>query len=158
MPFHPRPPGSGLRAARLPRWPTHCDQALAGSQGFYYQAATELGWPHLPEEHLKDLLRYPRKNNPLTNLLVPMEPRNDPSLLLQVEQWSRTEAERLLLVYGENDPWTTGGFSVHAPNDSFRFTVPGGNHLARLGQLPEPERMRALERLSAWTGVAVTPP
>jgi hypothetical protein len=133
------------------------DEALAGSQGLYYQSATELGWPLVPEDHLKDLLRYPNRNTPLTTLRVPVEPRHDSSFLLQVEQWSRTRAERLLLVYGENDPWTPGGFSAHEPNDSFRFTVPGGNHTAQLRQLPEPERTRALERLSAWTGVAATP-
>nr|WP_255203665.1 hypothetical protein [Myxococcus sp. AM011] len=69
----------------------------------------------------------------------------------------RRQGERMLFLYGENDPWSAGPFEVRERNDSFRFYVPDSNHInASITRLPEAERTLALSRLSTWMGV--TPP
>ncbi|NTX16999.1 hypothetical protein HUA76_40120 [Myxococcus sp. CA056] len=124
---------------------------------YYYQSATELGWTGYPTRHLRRLLRYPREDVPTAYLSFPVEERFDHGLMRRVEHWVRREGERMLFLYGDNDPWSAGAFEVRERNDSLRFDVPDSNHAnARITRLPEAERTRALSRLYTWMGV--TPP
>ncbi len=82
----------------------------------------------------------------------------DHAIMRQVERWVRTDGQRLLFIYGENDPWSTGAFEVRERNDSLRLFVPGGNHGSSILQLPEPERTLALDKLQQWMGVSVVRP
>jgi hypothetical protein len=34
--------------------------------------------------------------------------------LEQIEQWVRTEGERMLFIYGATDPWSAGAFDTQA--------------------------------------------
>ncbi|NMO13847.1 hypothetical protein HPC49_39085 [Pyxidicoccus fallax] len=133
---------------------TYGDVELDFYAAYYYQSATELGWTRFPTRHLRGLLRYPGEDEPRAYLSFPVRERFDHGLMLRVEHWVRSRGERMLFVYGENDPWSASAFSVRERNDAFRFYVPGGNHRANIGQLPEPERTFAVERLRAWMGVS----
>ena len=134
------------------------DSYLTYYAPYYYQAATELGAPRYDERHLHGLLRYPRQDA-VTNY-PPLEVNKpfDHALMRQVERWVRTDGQRLLFIYGENDPWSTGAFEVRERNDSLRLFVPAGNHGSSILQLPEPERTLALDKLQQWMGVSVVRP
>ncbi|NPC70455.1 hypothetical protein HPP05_11920 [Corallococcus exiguus] len=119
-----------------------------------FQAATQLGSYASEEGHLRGVQRYPRGYDP--RALVPFDMRPypfNPFVMPLVEGWVKAFGERILLVYGENDPWSTGAFSVSARNDSYRFYQPGGNHGSRILALPEAEQAVATERLRAWAGL-----
>ncbi|NOK17614.1 S28 family serine protease [Corallococcus carmarthensis] len=119
-----------------------------------FQAGTQLGSYASAEEHLRGVLRYPRGYDP--RALVPFDMRPypfNPFVMPLVEGWVKAFGERILLVYGENDPWSTGAFSVSARNDSYRFYEPGGNHGSSILGLPEAEQAVALERLRTWAGL-----
>jgi hypothetical protein len=99
---------------------TYGDVWLEDYTAYYYQAATELGWTRSSTRHLRDLLRYPGEDEPRAYLSIPVcEPFNY-GLMLQVEHWVRTQGERMLFIYGENDPWSASAFSVGGSNDAFR--------------------------------------
>jgi hypothetical protein len=122
---------------------------------YYHQAATQLGSYRADERHLGDVLRYPRGY--VSSALVPFPVEQHPfdsAAMHQVEAWVRNNGERILLVYGENDPWSTGAFEVRERNDAFRFFVPGGTHSANISRLPAAERAFARERLATWAGLA----
>ncbi len=129
------------------------DQGIAAYRTTYYQQLTEMGFPLIPEEHLRDLLRHPGLNTPDTFLRMDGVPPFDGAVMRRVEHWVRTEARRVLLVYGENDPWTAAAFEVDERNDSWRLIVPRGNHAASISQLPETLRALAQEWLTAWAGL-----
>ncbi|NMO18783.1 hypothetical protein HPC49_23600 [Pyxidicoccus fallax] len=131
---------------------TYGDRFLEFMGPAYYQPATQLGWPRFPTRHLRGLLRYPGENTPDVYLDFPVTEPFDWTAMLRVEHWVWKHGERMLFIYGENDPWSATAFSVRERNDAFRFFVPGGNHGASILQLPEPERTRALERLFTWMG------
>ncbi|MBZ4336636.1 S28 family serine protease [Corallococcus sp. AS-1-12] len=119
-----------------------------------FQAATQLGSYASEESHLRGVQHYPRGYDP--RALVPFDMRPyafNPFAMPLVEGWVKAFGERILLVYGENDPWSTGAFSVSARNDSYRFFQPGGNHGSRITGLPEADRAVALERLRTWAGL-----
>ncbi len=130
------------------------DEALDFYAPYYYQAATQLGAPRYAEMHLHGLLRYPRQDIPAVYPPLGVEKRLDITTTLEVGRWVRNEGPRMMYLYGGNDPWTSNPFEVREGNDSFRFIVPNGNHGARVMQLPEPERTRALERMWTWAGLA----
>lgn len=119
-----------------------------------FQAATQLGSYASDEAHLRGVQRYPRGYDPRALVPFDMKPYPfNPFVMPIVEGWVKAFGERILLVYGENDPWSTGAFSVSARNDSYRFFQPGGNHGARITALPEAEQAVALERLRTWAGL-----
>jgi hypothetical protein len=128
------------------------DRSLLFFQPYYYQALTQLGAPAVGDSGLRSLLRYWDEDP--AEILPPfgVEKVFHPEVMPEVEDWVRNHGERLLFIYGENDPWSAGAFEVDQSNDSYRLMVTGlrGNHRARLLDLPDESRELALERIRAW--------
>ena len=62
-----------------------------------------------------------------------------------------------MFVYGENDPWSAEPFEPGpGTRDSHWYTVPDGNHGAKIGQLPAAQRVEATHLLQSWMGVPRT--
>ncbi|NBD07345.1 MULTISPECIES: S28 family serine protease [Corallococcus] len=121
---------------------------------YAFQAATQLGSYDSEERHLRGVQRYPGQYVPSALVPFDMTPyRFNPFAMPLIEGWVKAFGQRMLFIYGENDPWSTGAFSVRASNDSYRFYVPGGNHGSGISQLPSAERAVALARLRDWAGL-----
>ncbi|MCP3101838.1 multidrug transporter [Myxococcus sp. K15C18031901] len=119
---------------------------------YYFQATLELGYPRPFEAHLGDLLRHPGTDVPQVYVPRGTAPVFRPEAMPDVQDWVSRQGERLMFVYGGNDPWSAAPYVLGGARDSFLFTVPGGNHGARVGLLPEPERTEALDILRRWMG------
>ena len=78
---------------------------------------------------------------------------DDGAAMADIDQWVRSEGNRLLFIYGQWDPWTAGQFELGDATDSLTVTQPMGNHGARITRLEPAERDAALARLADWTGV-----
>ncbi|WP_395815254.1 S28 family serine protease [Archangium minus] len=120
---------------------------------YYYQAATQLGAPLYDESHLQGLLHYPGEDVPSIYSPVPVTQPFEYSIMRKVENWVRKDAQRMIFIYGQNDPWSARPFEVRERNDSYRFYVPDGDHTANITQLTEADRQFVLDRLSTWLGV-----
>ncbi|MCP3139124.1 S28 family serine protease [Pyxidicoccus xibeiensis] len=132
------------------------DQGLEEAAPGYYQSATQLGGPGYAEAHLRPLLRYPGED--VATRFPPSGVRKhyEPWTLAAAEVWTRYEAKRVLLVYGDLSPWSASAFDVSARKDSYR--VIAGDSIgfySTLSLLPEPQRGFLLGRLSEWAGVPV---
>lgn len=137
------------------------DPGFLAFEPYYWQAATELGYPGLEEGYLADLLKYPGIDVPETFITVEpgKVPVFDASAMQDVSAWLATEGERLLFVYGDGDPYTAAAFEIGGAKDTFRFFAPGKNHSAAIVDLMDPDRAAALSALEAWTGVTpILPP
>jgi len=128
------------------------DEALTAFEPYYYQSATQLGGPAVGELGLEDLLRYPGEDGP--EILPPQDvPKTfDPTVMPLIEQFVLDDAERVLFIYGANDPWSTNAFSVNADNDSYRLFVTGraGNHQSQILDLADSDRSFALGKIGEW--------
>ncbi|WP_437726392.1 S28 family serine protease [Sorangium sp. So ce861] len=123
---------------------------------YYWQAAVQLGYPAIATDHLADLLVYPDADT-AESFIIPgpgKTPVFDPGALQDISAWLTAEGERLMLLYGENDPYTAAAFDVGEARDSHRFVVPGENHYVSLLDLSPPERDIAFAALASWAGVS----
>lgn len=134
------------------------DDALHYYAPYFYQSATELGSPAYPQAHLLDLnggepIPDRVENYPPFGVPKPFNAERMP----QVHEWVENEAQRILFIYGQNDPWTAGAYTPNTNGDSHLFTVPGGNHGSNISALPEPERTNATQILTGWMNTAPPP-
>ncbi|MFF3951811.1 S28 family serine protease [Streptomyces sp. NPDC001890] len=132
----------------------YTDQGLERYTPYYYQAGTQLGSPDIEQPWLGDLSRYgyqpPRNYVPRS---IPM--KFQPSVMRDVDTWVKNHADRMLYVYGENDPWGAERFRPGArSHDSYVMTVPGGNHGANVAGLAADDNAKATAAILRWAGVA----
>jgi hypothetical protein len=133
----------------------YTDQGLEPYTPYYYQAGTQLGAPTIHFPHIeKQYVRYgylpPRYFVPRE---IPM--KFEPGAMRDVDRWVRHNADRMLFVYGENDPWGAEPFRLgKGARDSYVLTAPGANHGARVAGLVEDEKALATAKILEWAGVA----
>ncbi|AQZ69623.1 unnamed protein product [[Actinomadura] parvosata subsp. kistnae] len=132
----------------------YTDQGMEYYTPYYYQAATQLGWPDLAFRHLRGLTRYRGLYQPNSVLPAELRSRHDPWPMLDVDHWVRTRSERMMFIYGENDPWSAERFTP-SRRDSYLYVAPGANHGASIALLPEAERAEATATLLRWADVSM---
>ncbi|MDX3849230.1 S28 family serine protease [Streptomyces sp. AK02-01A] len=132
----------------------YTDQGLETYTPYYYQAGTELGSPDIKQPHLGKLSRYgyqPPRNFVPRDIPMTFDPREMPD----VDNWVQHHAERMLFVYGQNDPWGAEPFRLgHGARDSYVYVVPGGNHGSNVAGLSPEQSAKATARILDWAGVA----
>lgn len=136
------------------------DSLLDSYEQFSYQAMTQLGYPVIAHDHLTDLELYDYQD------LTPFLPDGvdgaglvmDPSFNQGLLDWAATDADHLMIVDGEWDPWSGGANTavvLNVANDARRYVVPHGTHGSSIDALPDADRTDAYARISRWAGVPV---
>ncbi|MFD4866724.1 S28 family serine protease [Streptomyces sp. NPDC058412] len=132
----------------------YADQGLETYTPYYYQAGTQLGSPDIKQPHLGNLSRYGYQ--PPRNFV----PRDIPMTFQQgamadVDKWVRNNADQMLFVYGQNDPWGAEPFRLgYGVRDSHVMIAPGANHGANVAKLLDGEKTLATAKILQWAGVA----
>ena len=133
-------------------WSFYTDQGLEYYWPYYYQAATQLGWPSLRFDHLRNLRRYPALYTANSSLPAELRRPHNPLPMIDVDLWVRTLSQRMMFVYGENDPWGAERF-VPSRRDSALYVAPGANHGATISRLAPADAAEATATLRRWAGV-----
>ncbi|WP_055568585.1 S28 family serine protease [Streptomyces atriruber] len=130
------------------------DQELGtnGTGPYYRQAATQLGWADLKFKHLDGVRHHPDIYQPNSVLPAAMRGTYDNSTIADVDRWVRKHGQRMMFVYGENDPWSAEKFTP-SRHDSYRYVVPGANHGASIAGLPAAEQKKAIATVKRWADV-----
>ncbi|NTX03913.1 S28 family serine protease [Myxococcus sp. CA040A] len=121
---------------------------------YFYQAAVELGHPRPFEVHLASQLQHPGTDVPAVYVPPGLSPVFRPEAMPDIQDWVSTQGERLMFIYGGHDPWSAAAYELGGAREAVLYTVAGGNHGARISQLPEAERNEARELLRQWAGVS----
>lgn len=133
----------------------YTDQGLSPYTPYYYQAGTQLGAPTIEFPDIeKSLIRY---GYPAPRNLVPRDisMKFQPSVMRSVDTWVKHNANHMLFVYGQNDPWSAEPFRLGpGARDSYVFTAPGLNHYANVAGLLPDEQALATASILEWAGVA----
>ncbi|MFF0746118.1 S28 family serine protease [Streptomyces sp. NPDC004111] len=128
------------------------DAGPEGSGPYYRQAAAQLGWADLKFKHLRDVRNYPDIYQP--NSLLPADMRTSYSGwdAKDVDRWVKTRGERMMFVYGQNDPWSAERYRP-SRHDSHLYVAPGSNHGALISKLVPEQRAEAEAAVKRWAGV-----
>jgi hypothetical protein len=134
----------------------YADQGILPYAPYYYQAATQLGWPQPKFAYLKGLLHYPGLYVANSSLPPELRSKHDPWPIADVDRWVSKDASQMLFVYGSNDPW--GAEPFHPSNkDSYTYTASGGNHGSDIELLNPANRTAATATVLRWAGVSAAP-
>jgi len=130
----------------------YADQGILPYEPYFYQAATQLGWPQPKFRYLRDLLHYPNLYVANSSLPPELRSRHDQWPMIDVDRWVTKTASQMLFVYGSNDPW--GAEPFHPSNkDSYTYTAPGANHGANIAALTPADAAAARATVQRWAGV-----
>ncbi|MCA9637895.1 MAG: hypothetical protein KC420_17830 [Myxococcales bacterium] len=156
----PEVPGPGASAQELFAfvdaiidWTFFGDEVIDYFTPYYYQAATELGAPDMPEEHLGGLRQFPDEDVPALYLDPDLPVSFDASAMAGVSSWLDGAGERVLFIYGGRDPWTAAAFDPGGAIDTHLYVVPEGNHGSKIVDLPAADQAEAMAILGAWLEV-----
>jgi hypothetical protein len=135
-------------------WASYTDQGILPFEPYFYQAATQLGWPELNLRYIRDLLRFPRSYNEAnTSLPADLRSAHDAWPMIDIDHWVGKDSSQMLFVYGANDPWGSEPFHPSS-HDSYSYTAPGFNHGANISRLNPADAAAATATLKRWAGVA----
>ncbi|GAA3135778.1 S28 family serine protease [Streptomyces rectiviolaceus] len=123
-----------------------------GTGPYYRQAATQLGWADLQFKHLKDVRHHPDIYQPNSVLPEAMRGSYNNRTIADVDRWVKTRGQRMMFIYGENDPWSAEKFTP-SHRDSYRYEAPGSNHGASIAKLPAAEQAEAIATIKRWADV-----
>jgi hypothetical protein len=133
----------------------YADQGILPYAPYFYQAATQLGWPQPRFRYLRDVVHYPNLYVANSSLQPELRSKYDPWPMTDVDRWVTTAASQMLFVYGSNDPWGAERFQP-SDRDSYVYTVQGGNHGSTIAQLSPSDAAAARATVQRWAGVSAT--
>jgi hypothetical protein len=126
-------------------------------QAYVYQTRTEIGHPHVDADHLADLLVEPPLDIREAYGFPPdMEFVYRPEVIADVLDWIQTRGDRIILIYGELDPWTGGAIELKGTTDALKVVQAGADHQVKIADLDR--RDEVLARLGQWLGMVITLP
>ena len=133
----------------------YSDELLEYYQPVYYQAFTELGWYRLIDDHLQDLLiavpdpSYQAMAPPGAVLTF------HPEVMQDVLAWLATSGDRIIHIYGADDPWSAGAIESAGSADALIVIQPGANHTVRIADLDQASLVHST--LERWLGITIQP-
>jgi hypothetical protein len=119
----------------------------------FYQAYTEIGYCPYMFDHLAGLLQaLPAPDyRAFAPRNVPMTFR--PEVMAAIAPWLRSRGERIVYIYGGNDPWTAAALQPDPGLDAVYVVQPGANHGVKIKDLDE--KGLVIGALERWLGIDI---
>lgn len=122
---------------------------------FFIQAAKELGYYPYDLRPFKGLIELKSAKDYLRKIFVPEELREvkfDKTLYKKMRKYLKNNDPKMILVYGEDDPWTApgAGWAASGKQNMHYFVDPAGSHRARILTLPDEQKYLAIALLHQW--------
>jgi len=119
----------------------------------FYQAYTEIGYCPYMFDHLAGLLAAV----PAPDYRA-FAPRNvqltfRPEVMAAIATWLRSRGERIVYVYGGNDPWTAAALRPDPGLDALCVIQPGANHGVKIRDLDD--KGLVIAALERWLGADI---
>jgi len=126
------------------------DQGLSKIFAFYHQAMTEIGFYGYDIEPFKEYTDF--EENPTFSFTIPdtMKIVYDPVPMQKVDYFIRHEAENMIFIYGEDDPWSATAVDLTYNTNCIKIIKPGGSHTTRIGNLPYEQKSLVIKTLKSW--------
>ncbi|WP_394822060.1 S28 family serine protease [Pendulispora albinea] len=125
-------------------------------RAYIYQGCAEMGIYQIDETPLADLLRYPKEQPFCYFLPDGTNPTYNPLSSRLTVHYLKSEAQRMVFVYGSTDAWS--GQSVQYPGveDAHKFWItegPSTGHVVHFTSLKGADWTKASTRVQTWAGL-----
>ena len=119
---------------------------------FFVQALRQLGYYGYNPKPFRKWMELKDTHGYISRLFMPPSTNftYDPAMSLLVKRYLEKDAEKILLIYGGNDPWSASAASTRGNKKILKVVQPEGSHRTRIGTLPDSQRKLALETLEKW--------
>ena len=74
----------------------------------------------------------------------------NPETMLDLHRFLQKTDEKMMFIYGENDPWTASGAKVPKKENLVKMVLKGGSHRTRINSFPEEQKAKMIETLKNW--------
>lgn len=150
-------PNTGLKNAEMIK---HLDQVaglrwisnegISELQPFFYQAMREIGFYGYEIEPFEEWVSF--TENPTFEFTLPegVNVEYEPKLMQDVDQFIRHNAENMLFIYGEYDPWSATTVDLTLNTNSIKIVKPAGSHRTRINNLPADQKKLVINTLKTW--------
>jgi hypothetical protein len=125
-------------------------------EAYYFQAASQIGYPAPYDYHLRNL-QYRGSDIPEYYVNHKL-PEYDYLALLDVQLWLALQGDRIMFIYGGDDPWSSAEFRLGAARDSYELVVPHGNHGSGVWALDATTQAGAMQTLARWANAPLPAP
>ncbi len=117
---------------------------------FMVQAYRELGYYNYDTDSLGTDLR--KLKNTSNIAFVPNELRfpYDAQIMKKVYDFIHNQGDRMIFIYGENDPWSSTSVNPDFRTDAIKLVLPGGSHTARLSSFSQEKQAFIIEKIKYW--------
>jgi hypothetical protein len=135
---------------------SYADADITAYLPYYHQSASQLGYPAADESYLNGLL-HPGQDTAASYIpsSVTPPPYDNGTAMHDVQSWIASSGAHIMLIYGQNDPWSAGAVSLGDATDSFKYIAPNGNHGSSIANLMSADAEAATATVLRWGGVAM---
>ena len=119
---------------------------------FFVQAIRDLGYYGYNTKPFGSLMQLKNTHGYLSRLFIPKNAlaTYDPDLSFKLQKFLKHKARNILLIYGENDPWTASAAKTGRNKKITKIIMKEGCHLTRINTLPEGQQAFAIGLIKAW--------
>jgi len=136
------------------------DQTIQQLGPHYYQSATEMGYYGYETSKFKEYLKeIPTGSNPMC-LFFPfdMTDKYDGKLLNDLNLWLKTQENKFIYIYGQNDTWSASAVPPSKEVNSHWFIMKGKHHgNARINSMTATEQTQFISILEKWLSIEIAP-
>lgn len=134
------------------------DDGIMSFLPYYHQSASQLGYPISDESYLQNVLMYPGADTAEAYLPsdIPKPTYDNGAAMQDVQSWIASSGSQIMLIYGQNDPWSAGAVDLGNATDSFKYIAPNGNHGSSLANLASADQSAGVATVLRWAGVQQT--
>jgi hypothetical protein len=121
---------------------------------FFVQASRQLGYYGYEIRPYNSLMEIATTNGYLKRVMLPdsINYAFDGTISAKVQDYFFREDPKVILIYGEWDPWTASAVLIDAreKKNMVKIVKSKGDHKVRIRDLNEPDRKLVMDRLSTW--------
>lgn len=125
-------------------------EGSAKYRAFFYQAAHELGYYGYDTKPLDDLLSVKSAKGYMNQFMVPTSTpvKYSDKTSRKVKAFLKNDAENVILIYGEIDPWSASSASVRRRGNNYKIVLKNGSHKTRIASFDEKTRQKIEKQIN----------
>lgn len=131
------------------------DKDVKRQQPFFYQALTQFG---MYSYEVAPFKKYLKDNKDITfDFTLPEGVKHsfNPSIIMKVKNFLRTDATNMIFIYGEYDAWSATAVELGENKKCLKMVHPKGSHGTRIKHFSKENKQEIYNKMEKWMGVKI---